>query len=108
MEGESATPPGSPDEGECWLVGAGATGAWDGQDGKLACFAAGNWLFVTPRDGLRVLDQSTGQDVRFLAGWQAAEPPAEPTGGATTDAEARAAIVGLIDALRIAGVFAAE
>lgn len=62
---------------------------------------------MTPRDGLSLLDKSTGQQVRYLGGWQVAEPPAEPAGGATADAEARAAIVDLIDALRIAGVFAA-
>ena len=107
IEGEASTPPASPDEGECWLVGAAATEAWDGEDGKLACFAAGNWLFVAPRDGLCVLDRATGQIVRYADGWQVAEPPAAPTGGSTTDAEARAAIVGLIDALRTAGVFAA-
>jgi hypothetical protein len=46
--------------------------------------------------------------VPYFGGWQIPEPPAAPAGGATADAEARAAIVGLIDALRIAGVFAAE
>jgi hypothetical protein len=108
VEGEATAPPSSPDDGECWLVGTGATGAWSGEDGKLACFELGNWLFIAPRDGMTILDRSTGQRVRYFGGWQSPEPPAAPTGGATADTEARAAIVGLIDALRIAGVFAAE
>lgn len=106
IEGEASDPPAEPVEGECWLVGSAASGEWNGEDGKLACREAGNWLFVAPCDGLSVLDKSSGQQLRFCDGWQVAEPPAEPTGGATEDAEARAAIVGLIDALRVAGVFA--
>jgi hypothetical protein len=107
IEGEASDPPADPEEGECWLVGTGATGDWTGEDGKLACRQLGNWLFVAPRDGMQMLDKSSGQQVRYLGGWQVAEPPAEPAGGATPDAEARTAIVGLIDALRTAGIFGA-
>jgi hypothetical protein len=107
IEGAASDPPADPEEGECWLVGADPTGAWTDEEGKLACRQLGNWLFAAPRDGMQVLDKSTGQQVRYLGGWQVAEAPAEPSGGATADAEARAAIVGLIDALRTAGIFAA-
>ena len=107
IEGEETGPPADPDEGECWLVGAGATGAWTGEDGQLACRQLDNWLFVAPCDGMCVLDKSRGQRIVYFGGWQIAEPPAAPTGGPTTDAEARAAIVDLIDALRTAGIFAA-
>lgn len=106
IEGETNAPPPGPQDGECWLVGMDATGDWAGEDGKLACREAGNWLFVAPRDGMRVLDRSMEQDIRYLGGWQRADPPAEPSGGATVDAEARAAIAELIEGLRIAGVFA--
>jgi hypothetical protein len=106
IEGEAANPPATPEEGECWLVGTGATGDWAGEDGNLACREAGNWLFVTPRDGITVLDRSSGQQIRFLGGWQRAEAPAKPTGGLLADAQARAAITELIEALRVAGVFA--
>lgn len=107
IEGEASAPPVEPEEGDCWLIGAGATGDWTGEDGKIACRQLGNWLFVTPRDGLSMLDRSTGQNLRYLDGWQAAEAPAAPTGGTTADTQARTAIVGLIDALRTAGVFPA-
>lgn len=106
IEGVAAEPPPDPADGECWLVGIGATGEWASADGKLACWQLGNWLFLAPRDGMSLLDRSTGQQLRFLGGWQIAEPPAEPAGGATVDAEARAAVADLIDALRTAGVFA--
>lgn len=106
IEGEASDPPAAPEEGECWLVATSASGDWAGEDGKLACREAGNWLFVTPRDGMRVLDRSSGQEIRYLGGWQRAEPPEEPTGGTIADAKARTAIAGLIEALRVAGVFA--
>lgn len=44
-------PPGSPEEGDVHGVGTSATGAWGGQDGQLAIFANGGWVFLTPRAG---------------------------------------------------------
>lgn len=108
IDGTAAAPPGSPVEGTNWLVGTSPTGAWTGQAGKIACRQAGNWLFVTPRDGMRLLDKSNGQERRYSAGWLAPSVPAAPSGGATVDAEARTAIAGLIAALRTAGVFPAS
>lgn len=67
---------------------------------------SGNWLFFAPRDGMRVLDKSSGQEIRYHAGWKSAVRPAAPAGGATVDAEARAAIAALLEALTAAGVFA--
>jgi len=104
IEGEADDPPAAPAEGECWLVGDAPTGAWAGHAGRLAAYQAGGWVFATPRDGLRVLDRSTGQDIRFHGGWQRAETPGAPTGGATVDSEARAAIAGLIAALVAGGI----
>lgn len=105
IEGTAAAPPASPLEGTNWLVGASPTGVWSGQTGKIACRQAGNWLFVNPRDGMRLLDKSNGQERRFSAGWLAPSVPAAPSGGATVDAEARTALADLIAALRTAGVF---
>ena len=105
IEGETASPPAAPSDGENWLVGAGASAEWAGQDGSIACRQAGTWLFVTPRDGMRILDRSTGQEIRYVAGWQAPSAPAAPAGGATIDAEARTAISALVSALQAAGVF---
>ena len=107
IEGESAAPPSTPIDGENWLVASSATGAWAGKDGAIACRQAGNWLFIQPRDGMRVLDRSTGQDRRFFAGWQIPATPLEPSGGSTVDSEARTALSALLTALQTAGIFSA-
>ena len=105
IEGSAANPPPSPVDGQCWLVTAGATGAWLGHDNALACRQAGNWLFVEPRDGLSVLNRDTGQTLHFRGSWQVPAAVAAATGGSMVDVEARQAIDGLIAALRTAGIF---
>ncbi|UMA64728.1 DUF2793 domain-containing protein [Roseivivax marinus] len=47
----ATTPPETPQEGETHALGAGPTGDWAGQDGRIACFTDGAWLFIAPRDG---------------------------------------------------------
>lgn len=104
IEGETVAPPPSPIDGTAWLVATGGTGEWAGQDAALACRQGGNWLFVQPRDGVRILDRTTGQTRIFLGSWQIPSAPAEPSGGSVVDAEARAAIVQLLAVLRLATV----
>lgn len=105
IEGETDTPPAAPVDGESWLVGPAASGEWAGRDGAIAFRQAGNWLFVLPRDGLRLLDRSTGQERRFLGEWKIPSAAAEPIGGTTVDAQARVAISQLIAALKVAGIY---
>jgi hypothetical protein len=53
------TPPGSPVDGQCWIVGSTPTGAWAGQANKLAPRIGGAWAFHTPFVGLVVFDAAT-------------------------------------------------
>ena len=105
VNGELPAPPDAARDGDCWLVASPASGAWAGQSGKIASLQGGNWLFITPRDGMRVLDRSTGQDRRFHGSWHRPAAPAAPSGGMTIDAEARSAIAALVQSLRQAGIF---
>ena len=104
IEGTGNAPPATPGEGECWLVGNEPTGAWTEQAGALASFQAGSWIFAAPRDGMRVFDNLAGQVIFYRNAWQRPETPAAPSGGTTVDAEARAAIAGLVEALIAAGI----
>ena len=56
-------PPTSPADGDVHAVGSGATGAWAGQDGQLAVFANGGWVFLTPQSGWQ--GWSSGGRVQF-------------------------------------------
>jgi hypothetical protein len=46
-------PPGSPADGDTYVVATGGTGAWATQDGAIASYMAGAWYFFRPVDGLR-------------------------------------------------------
>jgi hypothetical protein len=101
----ATTPPEAPEPGRCWVVGAGASGAWSGQDAMLAGWTAGGWRFAAPQQGGAVRVRATGAVHRWTGAAWLAPPVVEPlTGGTTTDAEARAAIAMLVDALRAAGL----
>jgi hypothetical protein len=107
VEGEAAAPPAAPAEGECWLVAAPASGAFAGREGCVAGFQAGTWVFAAPRDGMRLLDRSTGQSIPYIGAWRREAAPAGPDGGAIVDIEARAAIESLILVLQQIGVLPA-
>ena len=120
----SATPPTSPATGNCYLVGAGATGTWAGQDGALACFSEGGWRFVPTVDGMNLVDRSTGEIVsRHNGAWETGiiraqelridgltvirnRQPAisDPSGGPVVDSECRAAVAHILAAIRAHGL----
>lgn len=49
-----ATPPGSPTNGQRYLIAASATGAWVGHDGDIAFYINGAWAFFELFEGLGV------------------------------------------------------
>lgn len=120
-------PPSAPSVGQCWIIGSDPQGAWAGQAGKLTGWTEGGWRFLAPRDGMRiwvVADQvfalhsgGTWYQGRtygrlFIEGRQVVGPQAanvaEPTGGATVDAEARRAISAVVQTLRQHGLIEAS
>jgi hypothetical protein len=46
-----ATPPGSPADGDCYLVAASGTGAWAGHDDEIAFYLNTAWVFIEVIEG---------------------------------------------------------
>lgn len=68
-----ATPPGTPLEGDRYIVAASATGVWSGKDTLVAAWQNGSWGFFTPREGwLAWCSAEAGLLVFRDAAWQAA------------------------------------
>ncbi len=105
VKGIAVAPPASPPAGEAWLAGAGAQGEWAGFDDHICIFFGEAWHFVAPRPGLSAFNESTGARIFFSDAWLEASEPSAPTGGATVDTEARAAIAALVEALQKAQIF---
>ena len=122
--GVNVSPPVSPVAARLYLVAPGATGAWAGQDGRLACFGQGGWRFVTPVAGLRLTEHASGLEWRFDgSSWsvgvceaselriggtkvvgERGQAIGSPTGGSVIDLEARGAIDAILSALRKHGM----
>ncbi len=80
--GRAAPPPVV--DGAVWGVGPGATGAWAGEDGRLALALGGGWDFAEPWEGLRVWNAETGGWwTRLGGGWVEGVAAASPGGAAT-------------------------
>lgn len=108
VEAAGTAPPTAPQDGQCWLIAAGATGAWAGREGSIAIYQQGQWLFQSPHDGLQILNRTTGQIINYAGTWREAAKPPQPTGGTTVDVQARTAISALIDSLAAAGIFTTQ
>ncbi len=118
------SPPASPAPGQCWIVGAAPGGAWSGQAGRIAGWGEGGWRFVEPIEGMMLWSHADQTWVRRAPdGWRTGEivarrlliggvpvvgtrgpAIADPTGGATIDGAARAAITALLNAARAHGL----
>lgn len=62
-------PPGSPSEGDRYIVGSSATGDWSTHDDALAVYRGG-WQFYAPSEGVAVKDLDSGDDYEFVsAAW---------------------------------------
>lgn len=108
VDGERDGPPTSPERGDCFIVGEGASGAWSGHTGAIAIWAEGQWLFTPAFEGMQAydLDSASVATYRADSGWRRLAVPALPSGGAVQDIEARAAIAALAASLRSLGIFA--
>lgn len=73
------SPPSSPNASDRYLVGIGATGLWTGQDGKIAAYVDGEWLFWESRTGwVCFVEANSTLMVKSGAGWATLEGAANP------------------------------
>lgn len=72
IQAYTATPPGSPADGQVWLVATGATGVWTGKDKKFAAYTSGSYQFFDPIAGDIAVIVSTLQGYQYDASnvWQ--------------------------------------
>jgi len=82
-----AAPPPAPTDGTAYIVGAGASGAWAGEDGALALFLNGGWELVAPWAGCAVWIADEGvRAVNDGAGWVGGLTGSAASGAATLTA----------------------
>lgn len=98
-------PPAKAQEGLCWLLGPAPIAGWAGHEGEIGCFNSGDWLFLPPADGMVFWLASASPWLRHEGGWIAPEKPTIPAGGQFVDAESRATLEAIINALTEAGIF---
>lgn len=61
VKSKTATPPGSPANGDAYIVGVGATGAWAGKDNKLTKFTTSrSWVFNDSPEGRPIYNEADG------------------------------------------------
>lgn len=69
------TAPPTASEGEVYIVGPSATGAWTSKDGKLALWYHAQWVFITPKEGFFAWVVDEASFIKYQSGsWQLALP----------------------------------
>lgn len=67
----TTTPPVAADEGLTYGVPVGGVNEWQGQDGNIAIYVNGGWVFVTPTDGWRAFVADQGGELIYVDGaWE--------------------------------------
>ncbi|MDJ1007522.1 MAG: DUF2793 domain-containing protein [Paracoccaceae bacterium] len=78
------TPPASPPEGTVHFVPSGAVNAWAGQEGRLALYQGGGWVFVDPGPGWRGYIADAGHLAVWTGSdWAPVGVAASPSGAGT-------------------------
>jgi len=65
------TPPGAPTKGDRYIVGAGASGAWAGQDDKVTTYDGAAWGFVDPKEGMLLYIKDEDKYYIYVTSWSA-------------------------------------
>jgi Protein of unknown function (DUF2793) len=103
-----STPPATPLDGQCWLVGTAATGLWIGRESQIARWSGGSWRFLLPATGMSLWHISEAKRYFYISGgWRGFAAIANPAAGTVIDAEARSAIAAILTLLRQIGAISA-
>ncbi len=77
LDRDLTAPPGSPTDGDRYIVASGATGDWAGWDLNVALWTDGAWLRLPPRNGWRAwVEDEAVLLVRNGTGWEPVIPSA--------------------------------
>ncbi|WP_417607854.1 DUF2793 domain-containing protein [Primorskyibacter flagellatus] len=99
LDRDLTAPPGSPADGDRYIVASGGTGDWAGWDQNVALFADGAWLRLPPRTGWRAWIEDEGILLVYDGtGWV----------GSTPDALQNLALLGLGTTADAANPFSAK
>ena len=60
LDQDLAAPPGSPSDGDRYIVASGGSGAWSGWDANVAYYVDGTWIRLAPRAGWRAWVEDEG------------------------------------------------
>lgn len=86
LDRDLATPPGTPADGDLYIVATSGAGAWSGWDGSLALFTSGAWLRLQPDAGWRVwLSDEAVPAIYDGSAWVSGLAAASPFGARTRD-----------------------
>lgn len=61
------SPPGSPTDGDAYVVGTVPTGAWVGHANDIALYTPRGWVFAQPQVGAALLNRQTGLNIQYSA-----------------------------------------
>lgn len=61
-------PPGSPGDGDAYVIDGSPTGAWTGHAREIAIYQSSAWVLYTPYDGATVYDTDTATTIVYNAG----------------------------------------
>lgn len=68
VDRDLTTPPGSPSDGDRYIIPAGATGVWSSKEGQIALYLSTDWVYVLPRAGWMAYVQDEDAYVRYATG----------------------------------------
>jgi hypothetical protein len=89
IDRDLTSPPGSPAEGDMYIVGGSPSGAWAGHANHLTEYIGATWVFYTPAEGWKTW--IADEDLEVVWNGSAWVTLADP-GGAYTDEQAQDAV----------------